>query len=285
MFRGVRRAGGGGPSTGGRPTAVGGAVRRTATTRPGPYAIFFVGAALAAARLFAVGAEPASNEVKSWLQAVDDARNAFGEAKITARATQLDAGKATGSADFDIYVKGRDRALIVFRGGKNDGRKALTVGEKMWLLVPGAQNAIPITANQRLMGGASFGDVARIRFAEDFTPQLRPGTEKVGDRDCLVLDLTAVSPRAPFPKVTLWIDAEGPKLPRKLVFILPSGKPARQVLFTKFKKVHEKTVVAEMEIQELLGPQTPVVTRLEYLEFKPARIDDKIFTPDGARAM
>ena len=92
---------------------------------------------------------------------------------ITARASQLEDGKETGSADFDIYIKGRDKALIVFRGGKNDGRKALTVGEKMWLLVPGAQNPIPITANQRLMGGASFGDVARMRFAEDFQAQPR----------------------------------------------------------------------------------------------------------------
>ena len=85
--------------------------------------------------------------------------------------------------------------------------------------------------------------------------------------------------------MTLWLDAEGPKLPRQLVFILPSGKPARQVVFTKFKKVQDKTVVAEMEIQDLLGPQAKSVTRLEYLEISPREIDDRIFTPEGARAM
>lgn len=232
----------------------------------------------------ALATEPSSTEVESWLKAVDQARNAFGEAVISARATQLEDGKATGSADFDIYIKGRDHALIVFRGGKNDGRKALTVGEKMWLLVPGAENPIPITANQRLMGGASFGDVARMRFAEDFRAQLRPETEKVGDRTCRVLDLTAVSPKAPYPRMTLWIDPEE-KLPRKLRFFLPSGKAAREVLFTKFRKVQDKTVVSEMEIRDLLGPQSKSVTRLEYLEIRPAKIDDAIFTPDGARAM
>jgi hypothetical protein len=243
------------------------------------------GGRLAAARLGAAAAEPSPSEVESWLKAVDDARNAFGEAVISARATQLEDGKVTGSADFDVYIKGRDHALIVFRGGKNDGRKALTVGEKMWLLVPGAENPIPITANQRLMGGASFGDVARMRFAEDFRAQLRPETEKVGERTCYVLDLTAVSPKAPYPRVTLWIDAEGEKLPRKLRFFLPSGKEAREVLFTKFKKVRGKTVVSEMEIRDLLGPQSKSATRLEYLEIRPAEIDDRIFTPDGARAM
>jgi hypothetical protein len=229
--------------------------------------------------------QPGSTDVQGWLQAVDDARNAFGEAFLKARATQLEQGNPTGSADFDIYVKGRDKALIVFRGGKNDGRKALTVGEKMWLIVPGAQNAVPITANQRLLGGASFGDVARLRFAEDFTAELRPGTEDVGGRSCHVLDLTAKSPNAPFPKVTLWVDAEGPPLPRKLVFVLPSGKPARQVLFTQFKKVQGKTCVSEMEVQDLIGPQTKSVTKIEYLDIKPAQLDDRIFTPDGARAL
>jgi Outer membrane lipoprotein-sorting protein len=232
-----------------------------------------------------VAAEPSPAEVQGWLKAVDDARSSFGEAVITARASQLADGNVSGSADFDIYIKGRDRALIVFRGGKNDGRKALTVGEKMWLLVPGAEHPVPITANQRLMGGASFGDVARMRFAEDFTGGVRPGTEKVGDRVCRVVDLTATSPKAPYPRVTLWLDAEGERLPRKLLFFLPSGKEAREVLFTRFQKVKDKTAVAEMEIHDLLGPKASSVTRLEYLQIRPAKIDDAIFTPEGARAM
>jgi hypothetical protein len=240
-------------------------------------------AAVLCAALASAGAS--APEVQGWLKAVDDARNAFGEAKLSARASQLQDGKATGSADFDVYVKGRDRALIVFRGGKNDGRKALTVGEKMWLIVPGAEHPVPITANQRLMGGASFGDVARMRFAEDFTATLRPGTERVGDHECRVLDLIAVSPTAPYPRVTLWLDAEGEKLPRKLLFFLPSGKQAREVLFTKFRKVQDRTAVAEMEIRDLLGPKSGSVTRLEYLDIQPAKIDDRIFTPEGAKAM
>ena len=243
------------------------------------------GVVLAAGLATAQSPTPAPADVQAWLKAVDDARNAFGEAKIAARATQLENETATGSADFDVYVKGRDRVLIVFRGGKNEGRKALTVGQKMWLIVPGAEHPVPVTANQRLMGGASFGDVARIRFAEDFTAVLRPETETVDGRACAVLDLTAVSPKAPYPKVRLWIDASGERLPRKLLFFLPSGKEAREVRFTKFRKVQGKMAVAEMEIRDLLGPNANAVTRLEYLEILPATIDDKVFTPEGARAM
>ncbi len=233
----------------------------------------------------ALAAEPSPSDVHAWLAAVDSARNAFGEAKIRARATQIENGTVAGTADFDIYVKGRDRALIVFRGGKNDGRKALTVGPKMWLIVPGAEHPVPITANQRLMGGASFGDVAQMRFAEDFDAALRPGTETVGDRVCRVVDLTAKASGAPYPRATLWLDAEGERLPRKLVLYLPSGKAAREIAFTKFRRVQGKTVVGEMEIRDLLGPKAQTLTRLEYLDIRPAKIDDAIFTPEGARAM
>jgi hypothetical protein len=237
-----------------------------------------------ASALSGAAAEPSPAEVQSWLRTVDEARSAFSEMLIHARATQREAGKVTGSVTFDIYVKGRDRALIVFRGGKNEGRKVLTVGDRMWLIVPGAENPVPITPNQRLMGGASFGDVARIRFAEDFTARLRPETEKVLGDTCYVLDLNAVSKKAPYPSVVLWLEASK-KLPRKLLFRLPSGRDAREVLFTGFREVQGKMAVSEMEIRDLLGAKQNSVTTLDYLDFEPAKIDDKVFTPAGARAL
>lgn len=239
-------------------------------------------AALVAA---ALAGEPTAADLQAWLAGVDASRNAFGEAKLRARASQLENGEPIGSAEFDIYVKGREKALIVFRGGRNDGRKALTVGQKMWLIVPGAEHPVPITQNQRLMGGASFGDVAAMRFSEDFDGTLRPGTEMVGEFRCRVVDLTAKAKTASYPRVTLWLDDGGERLPRKLLFFLTSGKEAREVRFTKFRKVRDRSVVAEMEIRDLLGPKADVVTRLEYLEMAPAKIDDSVFTPEGARAM
>lgn len=243
--------------------------------------------ALSAAAFLAASclAAQSAADVEQWLRQVDATRNAFSEAVITARASQLEDGKVAGSADFDVYAKGREKALLVFRGGKNAGRKILTVGERMWLIVPGTQNPVPITPNQRLMGGASFGDVARLRFADDFTATARPGTERVGDHECRVLDLVAKSPKAPYPRVTLWLDAGNERLPRKLAFFLPSGKPAREAYFTKFGRTQGKTVVEEMEIRDLLAPQSKAVTRLEYLQYRPAEIADSIFTPDGAKAM
>jgi hypothetical protein len=223
-------------------------------------------------------------DVHQWLANVDAARNTFEEAVISARATQIENGKVAGAADFDVYVKGRDRGLIVFRGGKNSGRKILTSGEKMWLIVPGATNAVPITPNQRLVGGASVGDVARLRLAEDYEGIARPGTEVVTGKTCRVLDLTAKSPRAAFPRIVLWYD-EAERLPVRLLFSLPSGKPAKEVTFTRFAKAFGKTIVAEMEVRDLLARDSKTITRLEYRDVRPGKLDDKIFTPEGAKGI
>ena len=224
------------------------------------------------------------SDVQSLVAAVDATRNVFEEAIITARATQLVDGKPAGSADFDVYVKGRDRGLIVFRGGKNGGRKVLTNGDRMWLLVPGSTNPVPITANQRLLGGASFGDVARLRFSEDYTAKATGETESAAGRTCVVLDLTAKSPKVSFPRVRLSVD-EREKVPCRVRFFLASGKEVRTVTFTKFRREAGKTVVSEMEVRELLGAASRAVTLLEYRDYRLARLDPRIFTPDGARGL
>jgi hypothetical protein len=229
-------------------------------------------------------AMPTGPEVQKWLAEVDSTRNAFEESVIRARATQVADGSEQGSAEFEIYAKGRDKALIVFRDPKNNGRKVLTVGSRMWLIVPGATNPVPITPNQRLLGGASFGDVAKLRFAEDFTAAVREGTETVAGRECRVLDLTAKDPRASYPKVILWVD-RADHLARKVLFFLPSGKEAKEALFTKFSKVAGKTIISEMEIRDLLGRESRTVTRLQYLDYRPGKLDDALFTPEGAKGL
>jgi outer membrane lipoprotein-sorting protein len=228
--------------------------------------------------------DPGSGDLASLLAAVDATRNAFDEAVISARATQVVGGKEGTSADFDVYVQGRDHGLIVFRGGRNGGRKVLTNAERMWLLVPGSTHPVPITANQRLLGGASFGDVARLRFSEDYTAKPTGERESIAGRDCRVLELTARSPKVSFPRVLLAVD-EKARTPCRVRFFLASGKEARAVTFTRFRQLAGKTVVAEMEVRELLGSASGAITRLEYRDYRKARLDPKIFTPEGARGL
>jgi hypothetical protein len=129
-----------------------------------------------------------------------------------------------------------------------------------------------------------MADVASLRFSVDYTAALKPETETVGGKPCRVLELKAKSPTAPYPRVLLWWN-EADKLPAKVLFHLPSGKAAKEITFTKFSTKAGRTIVSEMEIRDLLAKDLRVVTRLDYLDYRPGKLDDALFTPEGAKGL
>ena len=215
------------------------------------------------------------------LELADAPKNAFPEAVLHARVVVTENGAPQVPAEFDLYKKGEDRGLVVFTAGKQKGRKILTVGERFWILVPGASHPIAVTPNQRLMGGASLGDVAKLQFSKEFDAVLEPAAETVAGLSCDVLDLKAKSAASSYGSGRLWTDREQ-HLARKAVLNLVSGKPAKEILFDRYGKENGKTVLLSMSIRDLLaGPSGPV-TRLEYSNYRVAKIDDQFFTPEGA---
>jgi outer membrane lipoprotein-sorting protein len=231
--------------------------------------------AAAGALLAAAALSPAD-----LLRMADRPRETYREAIVSTRVTVIEAGRETGSSEFDVYRKGDDRALIVFTAGKQKGRKILTVGEKFWLIVPGSSRAIPVTSNQRLVGGASFGDVARLSFAGEFTAVFAPASETVGGRTCDVLDLSARRPSAAYASGRVWIDRED-HLARRAVLALASGKRAREVTFDRYDAEAAGSVLRRMTIRDLLDARG-ISSRIEYLDYRRARLPDSLFTPEGA---
>jgi len=216
------------------------------------------------------------------LDLADASKRAFPEAVIHARVVVSggDAGSEV-PAEFDLYRKGDDRGLVVFTAGKQKGRKILTVGEKFWILIPGASHPIAVTANQRLMGGAALGDVAKLRFSSEFMATIEPAPESIGGLPCDVLDLKAKSARSAYGSGRLWVDRQE-HLARKAVLNLDSGKPAKEILFERYGKESGRTVLLSMAIRDLLAGASGSVTRLEYSNYRAAKIDDAFFTPEGA---
>jgi hypothetical protein len=185
-------------------------------------------------------------------------------------------------SDLDVFVQGQDRALCLFRTGKHEGRRVLLVGPKAWLIVPGTAKPIPISAGQRLLGGAAVADVAHLRFAAQFTGTLRPLAEQVGPVRCHVIDLLRKSPSVAYGSGTLWI-GEQDRLPRRARLALPSGKAAKEILFQAYRSEHGRTVLHRMEIRHLVATERDMVTTLEFREYESRTLDPGLFDPARAR--
>jgi hypothetical protein len=255
----------------------------------GCMAILCVAVALARATARpAIGADagpvPAAEAASSakMLLLADQALHPIAEGSIRIRSTVARPGEETVVSEIEVLVQGQDHALCVFRAGPLAGRRILVVGDRVWLLVPGTTRPIPVSPGQRLLGGASIGDLARLRFASEFTATLRAGEETVDGFPCRVLDLVARGARASYAGGTLWVD-NGDARPRRALFTLPSGKEAKEVRYTGYATDAGRPVLARLEIEHRLPSERGMRTTLEFIDHETRTLDPGTFDPARAR--
>lgn len=219
-------------------------------------------------------------DAAALLDAADTPRRALLHSVVRLRATVQPDDAPAQSGEFDLYLGGEDEHLVVFRDKKNKGRKFLLRGDKSWLIVPGSKNPIAITANQRMLGASSFADLARVRLAQDYTGSLRPELEPCGQpaQPCRVVEIAATVKSAPYASGTLWIDAAG--LMQKAVYRLASGKAAKEIVY-RYRDDNGRTLPAGLSLRDLLLPDNPGKTTLEYLDVRPAEHPAGWFNPES----
>jgi len=222
-------------------------------------------------------------EAQALLKAADAPRRLISEGSIRVRATVEEPGTAPVVSELEVLVKGEEQSLCLFRGGPFAGRRILANGSKVWLIFPDTARPIAVSPSQRLVGGASIADVARLRFEGSFDASLRPGEETDASGTRLrILDLKARDRSVPYASGTLWIGADD-RLPRRALFRLRSGIDAKEVRFASYEKTKRGPALRREEIVHLLPNEKGWRTVLEYLGEEARPIDPALFTPEHAR--
>lgn len=212
------------------------------------------------------------------LRDLDAAWHPIVEGRIDIRVIVRRPGKPSSESELAVFVDRQDRALCEFRSGRQQGRKVLLAGRAAWLIVPGASRPIPITDRQRLVGGVSIADVARLRFAQAFLASERAGEEALDGIPCRVYDLRSRSGESAYASGTLWVGrADG--LARRALLSVASGKEAKDVAFAAYGIERGKTVGRRMEFRDLLTSKGGEVTVLEILRYVPEDLDPRTFDP------
>lgn len=140
---------------------------------------------------------------------------------------------------------------------KEKGRAVLLKGDQMWLLLSTSKRPVKVTPQQRLMGPAAGGDVARTRFREDYAVQTL-AEETLDGRDCWRLGLVARRPSLSARQVVLWV-ARDQILPLRAEFRLASGKLARTAVFGPPVQSHGQAVLSRMALEEPSGARAELL--------------------------
>lgn len=211
------------------------------------------------------------------LRRADRVKDAWPEVVITLRVTTTKPGAPPSTGTFRVEARGRD-SRATFLDAADAGKSVVSRGDDSWLVLPGTKNPIRIPKSQRLAGGFSAADMSKTRFADDYDAVFERA-DVLDGRACSVLRLTARKGRTPsYPVARVWIDdQEG--LYRKAVFLVASGKTAKETTFDEYRVVKGKLSLSKMTIVDELRPGKTVV---EYLDYEKANLPDATFEPKAA---
>jgi putative ABC transport system permease protein len=219
-------------------------------------------------------ASEGSAEALRHLQASDQFRGGWPSVVVRTRIDNFDGDKLSESADFEVLVKG-DNSLVRFLSPRAKGQALLMRGDDMWFFLPAVARPMRITPIQRLIGNTSNGDLARLRYADDYSAALA-GEETIDGVRCVVLDLQAKRKAATYQRIRYAI-RKSDSMPVRAELFVGSGRQLRTAYFEDPKMFGGRSVITRIVIFDQVNTRSKTV--MTFTAFEPKAIDGKVFNP------
>ena len=212
-------------------------------------------------------------DATALLKRSDTFRNGWPAFVTRVKITNYESGKPDEEKLYEVSQKGTDKTYVEFLSPREKGRHLLMLSDDMWVYLPDTSRPVRITPLERLSGDASNGDVARTNYSADYTPAyLR--TEKLGQTECHVLELTAKRKGATYQRILYWLRAEDAR-PVRAEFYLTSGKHIKSATFDDYAQMGGKMLLRRLTLYDEIRHNSH--SQLEYSGSTPRELPDKLF--------
>ena len=205
-----------------------------------------------------------------WLEYLDELRVGQQTVLINTQVQLYKSDKLTSEKLYDVYVGQNNQSLAVFKSHKERGQKVLMKGDDYWLQMPTSKRRIRISPMQKLLGDASTGDIAQLRWSQDY--QVIGQQTQNGQ---LQLSLLGKRKALSYQKIELWFDLQV-GYPTHAELYLGSGKMAKRASFT-IGTLNGKAQITQMTLEDQILSQQKTVVR--YLEVQPITLPAQFFNP------
>lgn len=160
---------------------------------------------------------------------------------------------------------------------KVKGRKLLMIDRNMWFIKPGLRKPVPISPRQKLMGGASNGDIASTNYAGDYDATL-VSEDRVNGERCFLFNLVAHNTKVTYGRIRYWISKER-RIGVKAEFFTVSGKMFKSATFEYENSIlmqgKPKPFVSKMVITDAVVKSN--ITTMNYSKVRIKKIPDSTF--------
>lgn len=230
------------------------------------------------------GANPSAKEV---LTASDRARNPDRAFRVTLTIVEYIGNRARDRTGLVVYSRkdkqsGRFDNLVRWAEPPRDaGKLVLLKGANLWFYDPASKASIRISAQQRLSGQASNGDVLTVNLARDYTSTI-VGEERLQDadrqsRDCWHLDMNAATPDAIYNRIEYWVE-RGTYRSVKAKFYADSGRLLKIAYYHKYEQ--QLGGMRPMEVILIDAVNSNLATTIGYSDYRYQEIPDAWFQRD-----
>ncbi len=260
------------------------------TSRPSLLVVALSGLLLAGARAWA--APPSAREI---VEASDRARNPQQSFRSTLTLTTYRNGQARERVVLGVHAKPDPKPDPANAGGarpfknlvryidppRDAGKLVLLDASKMWFYDPASKTSVRISAQQRLVGQASNGDVLTVNLAHDYTATL-VGEETIKDADhqdrhAWHLNLLAATGDAVYARLEYWVERDSYRA-LKGKFYSDSGRLLKIAYYRKLADVLGVTRPTETVIIDAVDAN--LVTTVEGAEYRAQELPEAWFQRD-----
>ncbi|MBN2123999.1 MAG: outer membrane lipoprotein-sorting protein [Deltaproteobacteria bacterium] len=178
-----------------------------------------------------------------------------------------------------LCVKARGyNSLAEFLGpAKVKGQKLLMIDRNMWFIKPGLRKPVPISPRQKLLGGASNGDIASTNYSGDY--EITKASRAVSNGEpCRLFDLKATNKSATYDRILYWV-SDTRLVGVRAEFFTISGKMFKSAVFEYANHIslggQQRPFISRMTITNALLKED--VTVMDYKEPEVRPIPDSDF--------
>jgi len=190
---------------------------------------------------------------KAILVRADEARGNLEGIKWELQIISVESGRKQ-DRELEVKSRGTEFFAILKAPPKVRGQILLNVDRNMWFASPSIRKPVPVSPRQRLVGGASYGDIASTNYAEDYDAAPLDDELVNGER-CYVFELKANKKDVTYDRIKYWVSKE------RLVgvqaeYFTVSGKKFKSAIFEYEHEIivneHRRPFVSKIIIQDSL---------------------------------
>jgi outer membrane lipoprotein-sorting protein len=177
-------------------------------------------------------------------------------------------------------AEGSAKALVEFTNPEDRGTRFLKLDKDLWMYFPKEQDTVKISGHllkEGMMGSdVSYEDALESAdYRERYTASLK-GREEVDGRPCFVVELSAKSPKAPYERRVMWIDAER-YVSLKEEMYAKSGRLLKVSRTLETVKLGGRWFASKVEMESKLRRDTKTLFAMGKVELDP-KLDPRQFT-------